>query len=83
MEETELDALPRSYRIGLQLRALGATDELIAECLKIDAESIAALLEIGARKCAQLRRNGAVQDSTETENGMSSETPSSDGDDKS
>ena len=42
--------MPRAYRIGLRLRALGADDELISDCLDIDPEGIETLLYIGARK---------------------------------
>jgi hypothetical protein len=56
MDASALDALPRSYRIGLRLRALGADDELIADCLGMDPEGIATLLDIGARKLASIER---------------------------
>lgn len=51
-----LNALPRAYRLGLQLRALGADDELIADCLDVDVDSVHTLLDIGARKLENLRR---------------------------
>jgi len=49
-----MDALPRAYRVGLRLRALGADDALIAECLGVDADAIGTLLDIGARKLEQI-----------------------------
>jgi hypothetical protein len=57
MEESALEQLPRSYRIGLRLRALGADDGLIADCLGIDPDSIVTLLEIGARKLEYIERS--------------------------
>jgi hypothetical protein len=56
MDESALGELPRSYRIGLRLRALGADDELIADCLGIDPQSIVTLLDIGARKLEHIER---------------------------
>jgi hypothetical protein len=50
MDASGLDGLPRAYRLGLSLRALGADDHLIAECLGIEVDSVAALLDIGHRK---------------------------------
>ncbi len=50
MDPSGLDDLPRAYRLGLSLRALGANDQLIADCLGIEVDSVAALLDIGARK---------------------------------
>lgn len=50
MDASALNELPRSYRLGLSLRALGADDLLIAECLGIDVDSVGALLDIGNRK---------------------------------
>lgn len=50
MDASSLDDLPRAYRLGLSLQALGADHELIAECLGVEVDSVAALLDIGARK---------------------------------
>jgi hypothetical protein len=50
MEPSAYDSLPRAYRIGLRLHALGADDQLIAECLEVDPASIGTLLEIGSQK---------------------------------
>ena len=36
------------------MRALGPDDELIADCLNIDADSVVTLLKIGTRKLEQL-----------------------------
>jgi hypothetical protein len=62
MDESALEELPRSYRIGLRLRALGADDELIAECLGIDPDSIVTLLDIGARKLEHIERTGRSEE---------------------
>jgi len=50
VDDQHLDALPRAYRLGLRLRALGADDALIADCLGMDPDGVPTLLEIGARK---------------------------------
>jgi hypothetical protein len=50
MDPSDLDALPRAYRIGLRLRGLGADDDLIAECLGIDPAGVSTLIEIGRQK---------------------------------
>lgn len=52
MEPPRLDDLPRAYRIGLRLRALGADDVLIGDCLGMDPAGVPTLLEIGRRKLA-------------------------------
>jgi hypothetical protein len=57
MEPSPFDDLPRAYRIGLRLHALGADDALIADCLDIYVESIGALLEIGAQKFEHAKRD--------------------------
>jgi hypothetical protein len=50
MELPDLDDLPRAYRIGLRLSALGADDDLIGECLGMDPAGVSTLIEIGRRK---------------------------------
>jgi hypothetical protein len=50
MESSDLDDLPRAYRIGLRLRKLGADDDLIGDCLGIDPTGVSTLIEIGRRK---------------------------------
>ena len=60
MDASGLDELPRSYRLGLSLRALGADDQLIAECLGIDVDSVGTLLAIGARKLAHAQEGGRL-----------------------
>ena len=50
MESSDLDDLPRAYRIGLRLRRLGADDDLIGDCLGIDPAGVSTLIEIGRRK---------------------------------
>jgi hypothetical protein len=66
MEPPGLDALPRTYRIGLRLRGLGADDDLIGECLGIDPTGVSTLIEIGRQKLAseqQLNLSDADPDS--------------------
>lgn len=53
MDSNSLDRLPRAYRLGLQLEALGADTELIAECLEIPAAGVETLLLLGRRKLIQ------------------------------
>jgi hypothetical protein len=50
VESRGLERLPRAYQIGLRLRALGADDELIAQCLDMSVEGVGTLLAIGERK---------------------------------
>jgi hypothetical protein len=52
----DLDALPRSYRIGLRLQELGADDDLIGDCLGIDPAGVSTLIEIGRQKLATEQR---------------------------
>jgi hypothetical protein len=52
MESSDLDDLPRAYRIGLRLQQLGADDDLIGDCLGIDPAGVPTLLEIGRQKLA-------------------------------
>lgn len=49
-----LASLPSVYRLALQLRALGAEDRLIADCLHVPIPSVGPLVEIGERKFQQL-----------------------------
>jgi hypothetical protein len=65
MEASMFDELPSSYRIGLRLRALGADDELIAECLGIDAGNVVALLDIGAHKLENIQRAASRRERTD------------------
>jgi hypothetical protein len=53
----DLDDLPRAYRVGLRLRALGADDDLIGECLGIDPAGVPTLIEIGRRKLESEQRS--------------------------
>jgi hypothetical protein len=57
MEPSELDDLPRAYRIGLRLRELGADDDLIGDCLGMDPAGVSTLIEIGRRKAASEPRS--------------------------
>jgi hypothetical protein len=50
MDSHDLKDLPRAYRIGLSLRELGASDDLIGECLGIDPTGVPTLIEIGLQK---------------------------------
>jgi DNA-directed RNA polymerase specialized sigma24 family protein len=58
VNRSDLDRLPKAYRIGLQLRDLGADMDLIAECLGIPVGGVNALLAIGERKLVQAERAG-------------------------
>ena len=64
MGDPLLDQLPRAYRIGLRLQILGASHDLIADCLELDPESVITLLEIGARKLERAR-NESTANNTE------------------
>jgi DNA-directed RNA polymerase specialized sigma24 family protein len=50
---TSLMGLPRSYRLALALRDLGADDQLIADCLEIERSAVSILVELGHRKLRQ------------------------------
>ena len=52
--EAALTALPRTYRLALTLRRLGADDALIADCLGVEPLAVAPLVEVGRRKLHQL-----------------------------
>lgn len=54
MDHSGYDELPRAYRVGLRLHALGADDDLIAECLDIDPGGVGTLLDVGAQKLEQI-----------------------------
>ena len=56
MEQARLDELPNAYRIALRLKALGADDYLIADCLGIDPDGVTALLDIGTGKLERLQQ---------------------------
>jgi hypothetical protein len=58
MEPSDLDDLPRAYRIGLRLQALGADEDLIGECLGIDPTGVSTLIEIGRQKLAAGQGSG-------------------------
>lgn len=57
MDPDTLAALPRAYRLALRLRALGADDGLIAECLGVVPEAVAPLLVLADAKLAALRND--------------------------
>jgi hypothetical protein len=67
MDASGLDRLPRAYRLGLSLRALGADDQLIAECLGIEVDSVAALVDIGARKLQHAQDVARLRGSTDND----------------
>jgi hypothetical protein len=57
VEEPEaLAALPRTYRLALSLRDLGADDDLVSECLEVDRAALPTLYAVAERKLAALRR---------------------------
>jgi hypothetical protein len=58
MEPSDLDDLPRAYRIGLLLHEMGADDDLIGDCLGIDPAGVSTLIEIGRQKLTAGRRSG-------------------------
>jgi hypothetical protein len=58
MDAAAYDELPRAYRVGLRLRALGADDGLIADCLDMDPAGIPALVEIGKAKLDHIHQAG-------------------------
>lgn len=45
-------SLARVHRLALQLAALGAGDELVADCLGIEPEAVAPLVKVAAAKAA-------------------------------
>jgi hypothetical protein len=56
VEPSDLDDLPRAYRIGLRLHELGADDDLIGDCLGMDPAGVSTLIEIGRQKLASEQR---------------------------
>jgi hypothetical protein len=85
MDTSSFDDLPRAYRLGLSLRALGANDQLIAECVGVDVDSVGALLDIGARKLehvrdvARLRNIGPEGSESSSAKGASNNYPNNKG----
>jgi hypothetical protein len=57
---SDLDDLPRAYRIGLRLRELGADDDLIGDCLGMDPAGVSTLIEIGLQKLAAGQPSGQL-----------------------
>jgi hypothetical protein len=51
---TDDKRLARAHRLALQLVALGASDELMAECLGIEPEAVAPLVEVATAKAADV-----------------------------
>jgi hypothetical protein len=60
MEPSDLDDLPRAYRIGLRLQELGADEDLIGECLGIDPAGVSTLIDIGRQKLAAGQPSGQL-----------------------
>jgi hypothetical protein len=52
----DYENLPRAYRLGLRLQALGADTELIADCLEIEPESVRPLLTVALAKLRNAQR---------------------------
>ena len=61
IDDPALDVLPCADRLGLLLQALGADDELIADCLDIDPAGVVTLLDIGARSSSTPSRPPMLQ----------------------
>ena len=56
MDDIDLaDLLPRPYLLALQLDALGANRDLIANCLGIEIESVDPMLRVAQQKVADAR----------------------------
>jgi hypothetical protein len=53
------DQLDRVLGLALRLRALGADDELIADCVGVEPEGVPALVEIASRKAADIEQQMA------------------------
>jgi hypothetical protein len=59
MSRSDLDDLPKAYRIGLRLRGLGAHDETTGDCLGIDPAGVSTRIESGRRMLASEHRPGS------------------------
>lgn len=55
--DVDLTQLPRPYRLAIELSKLGASRELIAACLGMEAEAAGPLVEIATAKEAAARRD--------------------------
>lgn len=56
MDDVDLaDLLPRPYLLALQLDALGANHDLIANCLGVEVESVDPMLRVAQQKVADAR----------------------------
>lgn len=64
VSESSLERLPRAYRVGLRLRALGADDDLIADCLDVDPSAVAMLLYLGVKKLEHVAGDNTDMGST-------------------
>jgi hypothetical protein len=58
-EPDALAALPRTYRLAIRLRMLGADDDLISECLEVDRSALPTLYAVADGKLAALRGSAA------------------------
>jgi hypothetical protein len=59
--------LPRTYRVALTLRDLGADGPLIAACLDVELSAVVPLHDVGDRKLRQLRRTRNGSDASQDE----------------
>ena len=48
--------LPRAYSLALRLRAIGADEQLIGECLEVEPSSVSVLLELAEAKLQAAER---------------------------
>ena len=53
-QRSALDQLPAAYGLALRLQSAGVADEVIAECLGIDVESVGPLLALAQAKLAAI-----------------------------
>ena len=66
MADEQFDVLPRPYALALRLRAIGADERLIGDCLELETSAVAALLALAdakLRSAIELRER-AVADGT-------------------
>jgi hypothetical protein len=47
--------LPATYSLALRLRDFGLSDDLIAECVDVEPEAVAAMLVVAEAKLAAIR----------------------------
>jgi hypothetical protein len=54
-DEEPFESLPRAYSLALRLRALGADDALVAECLDVEPAALPTLMAVAEAKLARVR----------------------------